>query len=66
MKLLDGPTDVYDFAYAYAITCWKAQGSEWNKVLFFEEEFPYDKETHKKYLYTGITRASKKLVIIRK
>ena len=65
MKLLDGPTDVYDFAYAYAITCWKAQGSEWNKVLFFEEEFPYDKETHKKYLYTGITRASKKLVVIK-
>ena len=56
----------YEFAYGYAITTWKAQGSEWDKVLFFEENFPYAKEEHRKYLYTGITRASKKLVIITK
>lgn len=56
----------YEFTYAYAITVWKAQGSEWNKVLLFEENFPHDKIDHKKYLYTGITRASEKIVIIRK
>ena len=56
----------FDFAYAYAITCWKAQGSEWNKVLGFEEKFPFDEETHKKYLYTMITRAKEKLVLITK
>ena len=33
----------YEFTYAYAITVWKAQGSEWNKVLLFEENFPYNK-----------------------
>jgi len=60
------PDAPYEFAYAYAITCWKAQGSEWNKVLGFEENFPFDKETHKKYLYTLTTRASEKLVLIRK
>jgi hypothetical protein len=32
----------YDFAYAYAITCHKAQGSEWDKVLVIEETFPFD------------------------
>lgn len=54
------------FTYAYAITGWKAQGSEWDNVLVIEEGFPYDKEEHIKWLYTACTRAAKKLVIIRK
>ena len=56
----------YEFAYAYGITTHKAQGSEWDKVLVFEENFPFDKETHKKWLYTAATRAKEKLVIIKK
>ena len=56
----------YDFAYAYAITTHKAQGSEWDKVLVFEEKFPFNPEDHKRWLYTACTRASKKLVIIKK
>lgn len=55
-----------EFAYAYAITCHKSQGSEWDKVLVFEERFPFDAEEHKRWLYTAATRASEKLVIIRK
>ena len=54
-----------DWTYGYAITCWKAQGSEWEKVLVIEENFPFDKEEHKKFLYTAITRASDKVVLIR-
>ena len=54
------------FTYGYAITGWKAQGSEWDNVLVIEEGFPWDKEEHKKFLYTCATRAAKKLVIIRK
>ena len=60
------PEPPFDFTYSYAITTWKAQGSEWDKVLGFEEWFPNDVETHKRFLYTMITRASKKLVIIQK
>lgn len=56
----------YEFAYAYAITCHKSQGSEWNKVLVFEEWFPNATEEHKKWLYTACTRASDKLVVIKK
>ena len=56
----------YEFAYAYAITCHKAQGSEWNQVLVFEEWFPNVAEEHKRWLYTAATRASEKLVIIKK
>lgn len=56
----------YEFAYAYAITVWKAQGSEWDKVLVFEENHPFDKKEHLQYLYTACTRASEKLVLITK
>ena len=61
-----GLEDPYDFAYAYAITTWKAQGSEWNKVLGFEEGFPYETDLHRKFLYTLATRAKEKLVIVSK
>lgn len=62
-RCIDPP---FEFAYGYAITCWKAQGSEWDKILVFEEQFPFDKDTHKKFLYTAITRASNKLVMVKK
>lgn len=54
------------FTYGYAITGWKAQGSEWDNVLVIEEGFPWDQEEHKRFLYTCATRAAKRLVIIRK
>ena len=54
-----------EFTYGYAITYWKAQGSEWDKVVVLEESFPYDAETHARAMYTAITRASNKLVWIR-
>lgn len=58
------PNPPLAFNYGYAITCWKAQGSQWDKVLFFEEGFPFEENEHRRYLYTGITRAAKKLVLI--
>ena len=54
-----------EFTYAYAITYWKAQGSEWDKVIVMEEGFPYDRETHARAMYTAITRASQKVIWIR-
>ena len=54
-----------EFAYAYAITCHKAQGSEWNNVVVLEENFPFDREEHAQWLYTACTRASEKLVLVR-
>lgn len=60
------PDAPFDFTYAYAITTHKAQGSEWPKVLVFEEWFPNEAEEHKRWLYTAATRASDKLVIIKK
>ena len=54
-----------EFAYGYAITCHKAQGSEWDKVLVIEEDFPRVKLEHARWLYTAATRAVDKLVIRR-
>lgn len=55
----------YEFTYGYAITCHRAQGSEWDKILVIEEKFPFSKEEHARWLYTACTRASEKLVLIR-
>ena len=54
-----------EFTYGYAITTHKAQGSQWNNVLVIEERFPFEQEEHARWLYTAITRAEKKLVLVR-
>lgn len=54
-----------EFTYGYAITCHKSQGSEWEKVFVIEEDFPFDKVEHARWLYTAATRASHKLVLAR-
>lgn len=54
-----------EFEYGYAITTHRAQGSEWDKVLVIEEKFPFAQEEHARWLYTAVTRASEKLVLVR-
>ena len=51
------------FDYGYCITCHKAQGSEYDKVLVFEEFLKGG--DHDRWLYTAATRAKEKLVIVR-
>lgn len=55
-----------EFTYGYAITVHKAQGSQWDKVLVIEENFPFAKEEHQRWLYTAVTRAVEKLVLVKK
>ena len=52
-----------EFDYAYAITVHKSQGSEFEKVVLFNEYLGKDRETYLRWLYTGITRSSQKLVV---
>jgi exodeoxyribonuclease V len=49
------------FAYGYALTVHKSQGSEWNKVLLLDQPVGY----FARWRYTGITRAAKELIIVR-
>ena len=52
-----------EFDYGYAITVHKSQGSEFDKVILFNEYLGSDREHYLRWLYTGVTRASKKLII---
>jgi len=53
------------FDYGYAISVHKSQGSEWDKVVLFEQRSQYwDDPMYAKWLYTALTRARKKLFII--
>ncbi|HEY4192375.1 MAG TPA: ATP-dependent RecD-like DNA helicase [Mesorhizobium sp.] len=53
-----------DFDYGYALTVHKAQGSQWNEIVLFDESFAF-KETRQRWLYTAITRAAERLTIVR-
>lgn len=50
--------------YAEAISCHKSQGSSYEKPVLIEE-FMKSKEFHRRWMYTGVTRASKKLILVR-
>lgn len=53
------------FDYGYAISVHKSQGSEWNRVVLFEQRSGYwDDDYYKRWLYTAVTRAKEKLFII--
>ena len=53
-----------DFDFGYALTVHKAQGSQWDDVVLFDESFAF-KEHRERWLYTGITRAAERLTIVR-
>jgi exodeoxyribonuclease-5 len=53
-----------DFDYGYALTVHKAQGSQWDEVVLFDESFAF-KETRQRWLYTAITRAAERLTVVR-
>ena len=51
------------FEFAYAITTYSSQGSEWNKVICFDERIG-DKEMQTKLLFTAVTRARESVTIV--
>lgn len=51
------------FAFGYAITCHKAQGSQWKSVLVFDESGVFHDDRHR-WLYTAITRAVERVTIV--
>jgi exodeoxyribonuclease V len=55
--------DSDEFDYGYALTVHKAQGSQWDNVILFDESFAF-REHRARWLYSGITRAAKQLTIV--
>jgi len=51
------------FDFGYALTVHKSQGSQWDHVMLFDESNAF-RENARRHLYTGITRAAKRITIV--
>lgn len=52
-----------EFTYGYALTVHKAQGSQWSEVVLFDESFAF-REHRSRWLYTGLTRAAERVIVV--
>ena len=52
-----------EFDYGYVLTVHKSQGSQWDDVVLFDESFAFQ-HSRARWLYTGITRAAKRLSVV--
>jgi exodeoxyribonuclease-5 len=50
--------------YGWAITCHKAQGSQWGNVIVYDDRWGRSSDQRRQWLYTAITRAESGLVIL--
>jgi len=55
------PDDEFD--YGYVLTVHNSQGSQWDDVVQFDESFAFQ-DSRAWWLYTGITRAAKRLSVV--
>lgn len=62
-RLDDAYLDIDYFDFARSITCHKAQGSSFGKILYIEEVL--NRKYHKNMVYTAITRAEDSIIIAR-
>jgi exodeoxyribonuclease-5 len=54
-------SDAFDFGYA--LTVHKAQGSQWDDVVLFNEGGAFG-EHRARWLYTGLTRAAERITVV--
>jgi exodeoxyribonuclease-5 len=52
------------FTFGWALTCHKAQGSQWDHVFVFDESAVF-RENAKRWLYTALTRAAERVTIVK-
>jgi exodeoxyribonuclease-5 len=52
-----------EFDFGYVLTVHKSQGSQWDDVVLFDESFAFP-DSRARWLYTGITRAAKRLTVV--
>lgn len=54
----------YDrFDFGYAVTVHKAQGSQWDDVLLFDESGVF-RDQRERWVYTGLTRAAERITVV--
>lgn len=59
-----GKKDAEEFDFGYSLTVHKAQGSEWDSVLLFDQSH-FFRGARRQWLYTAITRAAERVIIVR-
>jgi exodeoxyribonuclease-5 len=52
-----------EFDFGYVLTVHKAQGSQWDDVVLFDESGAFQ-DNRGRWLYTGVTRAAKRLTLV--
>ena len=52
-----------EFDFGYAITAHKSQGSQWDNVLVYNENYCF-RESAVQWLYTAVTRAAEQLTLV--
>lgn len=52
-----------EFDFGYAITCHKSQGSQWDSVLVYNENYCF-RDSAIQWLYTAVTRAAESLTLV--
>jgi exodeoxyribonuclease-5 len=52
-----------EFDYGYALTVHKAQGSQWDDVVLFDESYAF-REHRARWLYTALTRAAERVTVV--
>lgn len=52
-----------EFTFGWALTCHKSQGSQWDKVIVFDESSAF-RDNQRNWLYTAITRAAESLTVV--
>jgi exodeoxyribonuclease-5 len=53
------------FDFGYALTCHKAQGSQWADVVVCAYDAFGNSDDRKRWLYTAVTRAAERLIVVR-
>jgi len=51
------------YALLPVLTVHKAQGSQWDDVVLFDESGAFS-DNRERWLYTGVTRAAKRLTVV--
>lgn len=52
-----------DFDFAWALTGHKSQGSQWESVMVWADQFRWDRDLYNRWLYTACTRAEERVVV---
>ena len=64
LEYFERDREVQEFDYGYVLTCHKSQGSEWPRVIVFDES-RFFRASAREWLYTAVTRANRELTLVR-